>query len=193
MGERAQLRTILAAALAIAAGAAAAQPVVYRLDPERTRVHWEVLHYGTSTSRGRFDTVTGNVVLDRGARSGEISVTVDTASVSTGLALFDRVLRGANMLDTAAYPQAWFVARRIEFDGDRIRSLRGELTLHGASGPLTLTAERFACRGDESGPGEICGGDFSGELRRSDYGITYGQPFAADRVRLFVTVQGTRD
>jgi polyisoprenoid-binding protein YceI len=183
-------RRSLAAALAFAAFTAAAQPVAYRLDPDLTRVHWEVLHFGTSTSRGRFDGVTGSVVLDRSAGRGEISITVDTASVSSGLALFDRVLRSRDMLDTAANPKAWFVASRIEFDGDRIRSLRGEITLRGVSQPLTLTALRFACRKSETDPGEICGGDFSGELLRSDFGISYGQPFAADRVRLFVTVEG---
>jgi len=33
---------------------------------------------------------------------------------------------------------------------------------------------------------------FEGELRRSDFGATFGLPFVADRVRLRVQVEGLR-
>jgi len=36
------------------------------LDPTHTFVHWEVVHMGTSTIRGRFSKVTGNVQFDDG-------------------------------------------------------------------------------------------------------------------------------
>lgn len=181
----------VAAALAAGANAARAAPEVFRLDPEQTRVHFEVLHFGTSTSRGRFDGITGSLTLDRAARRGEISITVDTASVSTGLAPFDRVVRGPDLLDSAAHPQAWFVASHLRFDGDRLAAVDGELTLRGISRPLTLRALRFACR-DDAGR-EVCGGDFDAELRRSDFGVNYLLPLVADRVRLVVQVEATRD
>ena len=49
----------LAVLLALAAQAppAAAEPQAYAVDPGHTHVHWEVRHFGTSTSRGRFDQV----------------------------------------------------------------------------------------------------------------------------------------
>lgn len=182
-----------AALLAIVATAASAAPEVWRLDPEQTRIHFEVQHFGTSTSRGRFDTIGGSVTLDRTAQRGDVSIVVDTASVSTGLAPFDAVLRSPQMLATGAYPQAWFVASKLRFDGERLVALDGEITLRGTSRPLSLRALRFACRIDPARGREVCGGDFEGELRRSDFGITYGQPFAADRVRLVVQVEATRD
>ena len=37
---------------------------------------------------------------------------------------------------------------------------------------------------------QVCGGDFEGELQRSDFGIVYLLPLVADRVRLLVQVQG---
>jgi polyisoprenoid-binding protein YceI len=185
-------RLAIAPALALFTGVAMAEPVEYAIDRDLTRVHWEVLHFGTSTSRGRFDRIDGSITLDRAARRGEVSITVDTASVSTGFAPFDNVLRGGYMLAVAEHPQAWFVASRIEFDGDAPRKVRGEITLRGVGRPLELVAERFACRPAKPGEGEICGGDFSAELRRSDFGIDYALPFAADRVRLRVAVEAQR-
>lgn len=179
--------------LAVATTAAPAAPEVWRLDAEQTRIHFEVQHFGTSTSRGRFDTIAGSIVLDRAAHRGEVSIEVDTRSVSTGLPPFDAALRGPYLLDAAAQPTAWFVAGRIVFDGDRPVRLDGELTLRGTSRPLSLRALRFACRTDPARNREVCGGDFEGELRRSDFGMHFGLPFVADRVRLVVQVEAIRD
>jgi len=182
---------LLALAGCVGSVGAAAEPQEWALDPDLTRVHWEVRHYDTSTVRGRFDRVAGRVTLDRDAGRGEVSISVDTASVSTGSPLFDRVLRRPDMLATDEHPQAWFVARRIAFDGARVQALHGELTLRGTSRPLTLIARHFGCHAAADGA-ETCGGDFEGTLRRSDFGATYGLPFGADEVRLLVTVQATR-
>ncbi len=178
--------------LAVAA-AARAEPVFYRIDPAATHVHFEVQHFGTSTSRGRFDTIDGSITLDRAAHGGEVSIEVDTASVSTGLAPFDGVLRRADMLDVQAHPKAYFVARRFGFDGERLASVSGEFTLRGTSRPLTLRALAFGCRPHPTLQRELCGGDFEAELRRSDFGMNFGLPFAADRVRLIIQVEAVRD
>ena len=74
--------------------------------------------------------------------------------------------------------------------------LRGEFIWRGVSQPLTLTltALRYACRTDrvDGPPVQVCGGDFEGELLRSDFGATFGLPFVANRVRLVVQVEGRR-
>jgi polyisoprenoid-binding protein YceI len=176
------------AALIVAAAATAAahaQPVTYALDPERSFVIFEVVHFGTSTSRGRFGPLEGSVVLDRGAGRGEVSVRVDTTAVSTGIPVFDAVLRRPDLLSTTAFPEAYFVARSVRFDGDKVAEVRGEFTLRGIGQPLTLRALSFACRDQR------CGGDFEGELLRSEFGITNSLPFVADRVRLRVVVEAT--
>jgi polyisoprenoid-binding protein YceI len=171
---------------------AAAQPVQYQIDPSHTHVHWEVLHFGTSTTRGRFDSVEGVVTLDRGARSGDVSITVNTASVNSGIAPFDGVLRSASLLSVLANPQAYFVARQLTFDGDKLASVRGEFTLRGVGQPLTLRALNFNCTVQPTLQREVCGGDFEGELQRSSFGITYALPFVADRVRLVIQVEAVR-
>lgn len=158
----------------------------WSVDGARTQIHWEARHFDTSTSRGRFDRFETQLVFDPVARRGELAVTVDTRSITSGIAPFDSVLRGSFMFDTVNHPTAWFVSRDFVFDGDRLAAIRGELTLRGQSRPLTLKALAFGCRD------ERCGGDFEGDLKRSDFGITYGQPFGADRVRLFVSVQALR-
>lgn len=177
-------------ALALAALPAASAPASYVLDPEHTFVHFEFQHFATSTSRGRFGPLQGEVVLDRAAGRGEVSLRIATASVDTGVPVFNARLRQADLLASEAWPEAYFVARQVRFDGDRVAEVRGEFTLRGTSQPLSLHARRFACR--QADGSEICGGDFEGELLRSDFGATFGLPFVGDRVHLRVQVEGRR-
>jgi polyisoprenoid-binding protein YceI len=187
------------AALALLmAGSAAAQtaapkpPPTYSLDPGHTFVHWEVLHMGTSTTRGRFDKVAGVVQFDAKAQAVDVSITVETASVSTGLPAFDNVMRGAPLLSVQAHPQAYFTARRGQWDGESLRELNGEFTVRGISKPLTLRALRFKCGLNPLFGKEVCGGDFEASFKRSDFGMTLALPLVSDEVRLLVQVEGVR-
>ncbi|MBX3601354.1 MAG: YceI family protein [Rubrivivax sp.] len=188
--KRSAVRRLLAAAALCTGAGAGAAPASYVLDPERSFVHFEVVHFGTSTIRGRFGPAQGSVLLDPGARRAEADVRVATASVDTGVRPFDARLRRDDLLASEAHPEAFFVARQARFDGERLAELRGEFTMRGVSQPLTLRALHFACRADAAG--EVCGGDFEAELLRSSIGATFGLPFIADRVRLLVQVEGRR-
>ena len=176
------------------AGAAFAQPSApgapgYRLDPTHTFVHWEILHMGTSTIRGRFDKVAGNVQFDPKAQQLDVGVTIDTGSVSTGVPVLDALLKGGTLLDSAANPQAFFTARGARFEGETPREVRGELTLRGISQPLTLRALRWNCGLNPLFRRTVCGGDFEAEIVRSSFGITHSLPFVADKVRLVVQIE----
>ena len=88
------------------------------------------------------------------------------------------------------YPAATFVASRFTFDGPRIVGLNGELTLRNTRQGLELRALRFGCHTHPQLQREVCGGDFEGELKRGDFGASFGMPFVANRVRLLVQVEG---
>lgn len=173
-------------------GAAQAAPQEFAIDPAHTHVHWEIKHFGTSTSRGRFDAVNGSVTLDREAHKGSASFTIATGSISTGIAPFDGILRGPYLLATTEHPSAYFVAQRFTFDGDRLASVTGDFTLRDVSRTLTLRALRFSCRMDTEPAREVCGGDFETEFARSAFGITHSLPFVADRVRVLVEIEAMR-
>jgi len=177
--------------LALAAPARA-QPVVYLLDPQHSFVTFEVLHFGTSTLRGRFGGLQGHVELDRDARRGAVSLQLKTVGVDTGTPAFDARLREADLLASEAWPVAYFVASRFQFDGLDVSGVSGELRLRGFSQGLELRALRFGCHTHPQLQREVCGGDFEGELRRGDFGAGYGIPFVANRVRLVVQVEGIR-
>ena len=184
---------LLGSALAgpIHAQVAAAAPT-YGLDPTHSFVHWEVVHMGTSTLRGRFGGTSGSVQFDAKTQQIDIGIAIDTVTVNTGVAPLDSLLRGSAGLSSTEFPQAYFTARSARWEGEVPREIRGEFTLRGVSQGLTLKAVRWNCALNPLFRREVCGGDFEGELIRSTFGITHSLPFVADKVKLLVQVEGIR-
>jgi len=98
-------------------------------------------HFGIQTASGRFGAVDGTVTLDfdRPERS-RIRMTIQTASLRTGADLIDSFIKGQTMLDVARYPVASFVSQQVSRTGERSLSIAGELTIRGASQPVTVNA-----------------------------------------------------
>jgi polyisoprenoid-binding protein YceI len=185
---------LAAAALALLAAGAHSEAVRYRFDPTHTFATFELVHFGTSTIRGRIGPLSGEAMLDRAAKKGRVQLEIDTSTASTGVAVLDARLKEADMLSVQAHPRAYLVAERVEVDdAGKVKSIRGEFTLRGVSLPLTLTATRFNCYTSPLIRREVCGGDFEGQFNRSTVGINHSLPFVADSVRLLVQVEAIRD
>lgn len=182
-----------AALLACATPMAQAETASYQLDPTHTFVTFEVLHFGTSTTRGRFDKKEGRVTLDRAARTGQLDLSIDTTSISSGIAAFDKHLKGADFFDVEKHPTARFTSQSFVFDGDQLKAINGTLTLLDKSGPVTLTASRYNCYMNPIFKREVCGGDFEATIQRSAWGMNYGLNFGIpDAVRLVVQAEAIK-
>jgi polyisoprenoid-binding protein YceI len=186
-------KLILAAACLAAATAARADGATYAIDPTHTYAGFEVLHVGTSTLRVRFDKKEGTVQFDRAGRSGRADITIDIGSIDSGVPAFDKHLKSKDFFDAAAYPTARFVGDRFVFEGDKVASVAGTLTLLGKSQPVTLKATQFNCYFNPMFKREVCGGDFETVIQRSQWGIDYGLPaYAPDGVRLVIQVEAVK-
>jgi len=170
-----------------------AEPVTYNFDPTHTWTTWEVRHFGTSTYRGRFDKKEGTVTIDRAAKTGKLELTIDLASVDTGVDHLNHHLQEADFFDVEKYPTAKFVADEFRFDGDDVSQVKGQLTLKGKTRPVTLKGTAFNCYQNPMLKREVCGGDFSATINRSDWGVSFGGPFpVGDEVRLMIEVEAVR-
>lgn len=182
---------------ALALGACAglgglAEPGTYALDPTHTSVAFDVAHFGTSTSRGRFERAEGEVQIDDAGRA-QLEVHVATAAVSTGVPALDGRLRGPDFLDSAAFPTATFAAEHVVVSAGQVGEVAGTLTLRGTSLPLTLTASHFNCYISPLLARRVCGGDFEATLQPSRWGVTGHLAIGlADEARLRVQVEAIR-
>ncbi|MCF8167288.1 MAG: YceI family protein [Rhodoferax sp.] len=186
------LGTVGALAITLAAPAHAA-PATYAFDPGHTYVTFEIGHFGTSTNRGRFDKKEGSVELDRAAKTGKVSVTIDTTSVNTGFAPFNTHLQSPDLFDAAKYPTIKFESSKFVFNGDKVSEVSGNLTLLGKTLPVTLKASQFNCYDNPMVKREVCGGDFETTIDRTAFGMNYGVDWGFPKnVRLIVQVEAIK-
>ena len=189
--QRPALIAALAALLTTMPAAAASE--TYTIDPMHTFPSFEILHFGYSLQRGRFNQTRGKVTVDAAARTGSVDVTIDAASIDTGLAKLEEHLRSDDFLKVAQHPTITFRGATMTFDGDNVKSVAGELTMLGIARPVTLNAERFSCAPHPMVKKMACGGEFVANIKRSEWGIKAYIPLLADEMLLRINVEAFKD
>ena len=184
---------LAAVAATVALGTAQAEPATYAVDPTHTFATFEISHFGASVNRGRFDKKEGSIQLDKAAKAGKVDITFQINSINTGTPPFDKHLQSADIFDAATYPTARFVGDKFTFDGDKVVSVAGSLTLKGQTHPVTFKANQFACYENPMLKREVCGGDFETTIDRTlfglDYGVQYGFP---KNVRIVAQIEAVK-
>jgi polyisoprenoid-binding protein YceI len=187
-------RTVVAAAvLAVFALPASAAPEVYTIDARHTFPAFEVSHFGMSLQRGRFNKTSGKITVDREARTGSVEVTIDAASVNTGEPKLEEHLKAADFFNAATHPNITFKGTKFNFDGDKVKSVDGELTMLGVTRPVTLTAQHFNCGNHPMNKKAMCGAEFTTTIKRTEWGMKYAVPAVADDVMLRINVEAFKD
>lgn len=168
------------------------QPAVaatYVIDSSHTYPVFEIDHLGFSNQRGQFDETSGIVELDEMAQTGRIEVSINTASLDSGHAQRDEILKGAEWFDSARHPQMRYRSSRLVFNNGRLAQVEGELTLRGITRPVRLDIMRYKCGLNLAARKRGCGADAVGVLKRSEFGMIKGLPFVGDDVRLLIQIE----
>ncbi len=161
----------------------------YLIDPTHTYASFEIDHLGFSTQRGQFKRSGGSIEYDPENRTGRIDVSIDAASLDTGFALRDDVLRGEGWFNVHDFPAIIFRSQTFVFNDDRPSAVDGTLAMLGTIRPIRLDIKRFKCGFNLAKGLKGCGADAVGVLRRSDFGMNNGLPFIGDEVRLYIQVE----
>ena len=193
-------KVLAAVVLAAVPLAATAAPETYTVDPLHSSVLFAIDHLGLSTVHGRFDKFAGKFAIDRAAKKGEVELTIDTASVDTNdndkgsrQRSRDEHLRSADFFNAAEFPKMTYKSTNVVFTGDNPTTVEGNLTLLGVTKPVSLKLERFKCNAATATAKERCGGDGTGKVKRSDFGMSRGIPQIGDELQLTVSFEANKD
>jgi polyisoprenoid-binding protein YceI len=161
----------------------------YVLDKRHASLIVKVAHMGGfSRYTLRFDGLDGGFAYDPANwRQSKVTFTVDPKSVDTNDAAFNREIAG--WFEPQKYPAITFVSTGLEGGEDGKGELKGDLTIHGVTKPVTLDV---AFNG--SGRGIVPLGTrlgFSGaaRIRRSDFGVSNMSQWAGDDVDVIFEVE----
>lgn len=165
----------------------------YIIDSDHTFSSFEYSHWGLSLQRGRFDRNTGFVELDLPARSGSISLSIDSKSVSTGSEMFNGIMRSDNFFDAELYPKITFNSTKFVFEQEKLTRIEGLLTIKDISKAVTVDVTQFSCRFMLLYVKQACGANGNTKILRSDYKMGRYLPFVSDEITLYFSVEGIRE
>ena len=181
-------RLILAVALSLSLSAFAA-PVTYVLDHDHTYPSFEVSHMGFSFFRGVFKSTIGKVILDTSAKTGSLEVKIDTASIDMGDEKLVKALKSDEFFDAEKFPAMTFKSGKFNFDGDKVASIDGELTLLGVTKPVALNVDHFKCGPHPMMKKPMCGANATTTIKRTDFGMKAFVPIVGDEIKITIQVE----
>ena len=169
----------------------------WAVDPTHSSVEFSVKHLGIATVKGVFREFAGTLEIGEDLAASRASGTVQVASVDTNEAQRDEHLRSPDFFDVATYPELTFASTAIRPVDEDVFEIDGELTLHGVTKPMTLTAEVQGFEQDPWGNQRV-GLEVTGQLERSDYGMTFNQALGSgnvlvsDKVKLSLDISAVK-
>ena len=163
---------------------------VYVLDAIHSVPVFEFKHLGLSTQTGRFDRIQGEFVLDRLAKSGRVTFTVDTTSLNMGHGAATPDSPGFQLFRMGEFSSMQFRSDQLFFDDQqRVVAAAGFLTLLGVTQPLTVWVSRFACSMSPTFKVDMCSGNVTATVRRSEFGMLAYLPAISDEIKVIVPVE----
>jgi len=186
-----RLKSLLAAVLLLAGVQAPLQAAEYEIDPAHSFVEFRIQHLGYSWLYGRFNDVSGSYTHDvDDPEASEITVKIDPASVDTNHAKRDKHIRSEDFLHVDEYPNASFKSTSYTGTAEE-GTLKGELTLHGVTKPVTIEMKKLG-EGKDPWGGYRSGFIGTTTINRKDFGIDYELGPASWEMELELGIEGIR-
>lgn len=160
------------------------------LDPQRSSAEFEIRAMWMFDIAGRFGDVSGEVEIDREARSARVWARIDVAGVRMRRNSYEEWVKSPEFFDAARHAQIVFESEpfplaTLDFGGDIV----GTLTVRGRSRPMQFALRPSQCPGQAA---LACPVVADGSLQRSEFGMRTRRATLADKVRLHLNVSAVQ-
>ena len=144
----------------------------YTIDPTHTRLGFSTRHAMVTTVRGQFTEFSGTAHVDSATpANSHVALTIQTASVDTGVADRDGHLKSADFFDADNNKEITFSSTKVERDGDDW-VITGDLTIKGVTKPITIDFESNGSARDPFGNLRI-GFEGGTSINRKDWDLSW--------------------
>jgi polyisoprenoid-binding protein YceI len=146
------------------------------IEPAHSSAHFKVRHLMIANVRGEFTKISGTVKFDSSnlAVCG-ITAEIDVGSINTREPDRDKHLKSADFFDVANHPTIKFESTKVEPDGDEAYNVTGNLTIRGATHPVTLYVTGPTPEIKDPWGYTRRGAEAITKISRKDFGLTYNQ------------------
>ncbi len=172
------MKPLLFASLILAAGISAAQPTTFKIGGGSPAMQSFTVDSTADFEdfTGTTNVITGTVVFDPSKRTGSGKLTINVASIKTGIDLRDEHMRSEGWLSTDKFPNATFETTRVQFVSGTNYRVTGNLTLKGVTKVITTNATvRFIKESEQTRAarfkGDLVNVKTEFKIRLSDYNV----------------------
>jgi polyisoprenoid-binding protein YceI len=189
------LLSTAALAGALAGGPAARDTATFTIDKGHSELTFRIRHMMSRVS-GTFRDWRGTLTGDPASwTGGSTEIVIQAASIDTRNEKRDTDLKSPDFFDAAKYPEVTFRSTSVSVTGTAV-TLKGELTMHGVTRPVTLTGEYLGSA--MQGTKQRVGFHVTGTINRQDFGITWNRALDAgglllgDDVDVDISIEAVR-
>ncbi len=150
---------------------------VWAIDPSHSAVTFSARHLMAARVRGAFKAFSGQINVSDSPEASTVNVSIDAASIDSGVEDRDNHLRSPDFLDVENHPT-------LEFASSAVRAISGgyavdgALTIRGTTKPVTMEMEYLGVVADPWGNEKAL---FSAktQIDREAYGLVWNAPLEA--------------
>lgn len=180
-------KTVLIALVALFSQIAVQAQTIWKSDKAHSKLTFTVVHLGISDVAGLFKDFDVTISTSKADFSdGVFELTANVKSIDTEIEMRDNHLKSPDFFDAEKYDKITFKSTSIKPAGKNKYALKGDLTMHGVSKPVTLN---LLYRGTVVNPmnkANVAGFQLTGTLKRSDFNIgpNFPAPMISDEVQI---------
>jgi polyisoprenoid-binding protein YceI len=170
----------------------------YKIDPNHSQVGFSIRHLFSKVP-GKFNTYEGTISVDpKDLSKSVVEVSIDTASIDTGNKDRDSHLQSPDFFDAQKFPKMTFRSTSVVPQGTNKATMKGDLTMHGVTKPVSLEVEILGM-GPGMGGRKVGGFEAKGKINRQDFGVAWnkalegGGAILGDEVDIAINVEGVTE
>ncbi|KAF1003553.1 MAG: Protein YceI [Luteibacter sp.] len=157
-----------------------------RIDPLRSRAEFSVRMLWVSTVSGSFESIRGEVAIDRQAHTAVVKADIDTESIHMESARLRRWVLAPEFFDAEHHPQIHFESLPVSLHSlTSGGEVEGSLTMRGVTRPVTFRMEPNRCPPDAMAG---CVLQLQGSIDRTDFDMRGHRGALSDRVNLGMAI-----
>lgn len=165
---------------------------LYRIQPKTSEVGF-CIESKFQQIKGSFKDIEGGIALEPSAdNNGQALLTIRTNSVSTSSRVVEHTIKSETFFDVERYPEILFVSTGFEWKSETKGVLKGDLTLHGVTKPVTFNVLLSDVKGNKVGNSDIILVKITTSIKRADFGMDAMTLMVSDTVKLCMSVQAKK-
>jgi polyisoprenoid-binding protein YceI len=174
---------------AAATAVALAATETWTVDPNHSTAQFTARHFGIVPVIGTIPIKKAVVKLASGSQVPiEVSAELDPSNEDTHNGMRDNDIRSGHYFDVATYPNMTFQSTKITGSDPKHFTIVGDLTMHGQTHPVTLSASVVAAGKTPRGRSVIAYAA-TGSLDRTQWGMGFGPIIVGNSIDISLNVE----